>query len=66
MSRLDELEGKIKGLSPQEFRELRAWLAEHDAEAWDRQFHADAPAGRLDAAADQALKDFSGRRSADL
>jgi hypothetical protein len=32
----------------------RAWLAEHDAENWDRQFHADVYAGRLDSIADQA------------
>jgi len=47
-------------------RQLRAWLAEYDAERWDRQFHADALAGRLDAVADRALKDFSEGRSTDL
>ncbi len=45
---------------------MRTWLAEYDAEAWDQQFHADAIAGRLDAIADKALKDFSGSRSTDL
>jgi hypothetical protein len=63
---VEELEGKIKALSMHEFQELRAWLAEYDAEVWDRQFHADALAGRLDASADQALKDFSEGRSTDL
>jgi hypothetical protein len=66
MSRLEELEGKIKALSPRELQELRAWLAEYDAEVWDRQFHADALAGRLDAIADQVLKDFSEDQSTDL
>lgn len=66
MSRVEELEGRIKALSPDEFQELRAWLAEYDAEHWDRQFYADALAGRLDAVADQALKDFSEGRSTDL
>ena len=66
MSRVEELEGKIKALSAHELRELRAWLAEYDAEAWDRQFHADAMAGRLDAMADKALKDWSEGRSTDL
>ena len=66
MSRVEELEGKIKALSSHELRELRAWLAEYDAEAWDRQFHADAMAGRLDAMADKALKDWSEGRSTDL
>ena len=66
MSRVEELEGQIKALSPNEFQELRAWLAEYDAAVWDQQFHADALAGRLDAIADQALKDFSEGRSTDL
>ena len=48
------------------FQELRAWLAEYEAEVWDQQLHADALAGRLDTIADQALKDFSENRSTDL
>jgi hypothetical protein len=63
---VEDLEGKIKALSSREFQELRAWLAEYDAEIWARQFHADALAGRLNAVADQALKDFSEGRSTDL
>jgi uncharacterized coiled-coil protein SlyX len=66
VSRVEELEGKIKALSTRELQELRTWLAAYDAEVWDQQFHADAVAGRLDAIADQALKDFSEGRSTDL
>ena len=66
MSRVEELEGQIKTLSSSEFQELRAWLAEHDAEVWDRQFHADVHAGRLDAIADRALNDFAENRATDL
>jgi len=66
MSRVKELEGQIKALSSNEFQELRAWLAEYDAEIWDRQFLADAISGRLDAIADQAMKDFSEGRSTEL
>jgi hypothetical protein len=66
MSRVEELESQIKTLSPSEFQELRAWLAEHDAEIWDRQFDADVQAGRLDAVADRALKDFAENRSTEL
>lgn len=51
---------------PKEFRELRAWVAEHDAEVWDRQFDNDVRAGKLDAIADQALRDFSENRTSDL
>jgi len=66
VSRVEELEVGIKALSPREFQELRAWIAEFDAEVWDRQFRADAVTGRLDAVADQVLKDFSEGRSTDL
>ena len=66
MSRVEELESQIKTLSPSEFQELRAWLAEHDAQIWDRQFHADVHAGRLDAIADRALSDFAKNRSTEL
>jgi hypothetical protein len=66
MSRVEELEGQIKKLSSNELQELRAWLAEYDADVWDRQFDADAISGKLDALADQALKDFAEGRSTDL
>jgi hypothetical protein len=66
VSRVEELEGKIKSLSSHELQELRAWLAEYDSEAWDKQLHADVISGRLDALADKALQDFSEGRSTDL
>jgi len=66
MSRVEELESQIMGLLPEEFRELRVWVAEHDAEVWDRQFDNDVRAGKLDAIADQALRDFSENRASDL
>jgi hypothetical protein len=66
MSRVEELESQIKTLSSSEFQELRAWLAEHDADIWDRQFDADVHAGRLEAIADRALNDFVENRSTEL
>jgi hypothetical protein len=38
---------------------FRSWFADFDGEAWDRQFEADAAAGRLDALGDEALRDLS-------
>jgi hypothetical protein len=66
VSRVEELEGQIKALSLNEFQELRAWLAQYDAEGWDRQIHTDALAGRLDAVADRALTDFLEGRTTEL
>jgi len=66
MSRVEELESQIEALSPGEFQQLRTWVAEREAEIWDRQIHADALSGRLDAIADRALRDFLENRSTDL
>jgi hypothetical protein len=66
MSRVEELEGQIKALSSSEFQQLRTWLADYDAHIWDQQFEADVAAGKLDALAERALKDFSQGRSTEL
>ena len=66
MSRVEQLEGEIKALAAHEIQELRTWLAEYDSELWDQQFTADVNAGKLDPIADNALKDFSERRSTAL
>lgn len=42
-------------LSPQELVHFRAWYAEFDADAWDRQLEQDAASGNLDALAQCAL-----------
>ena len=56
MSRVEILEREIRALSPEEFAELRQWLTEFDAHAWDRQFEHDAKSGKLDALAEKALR----------
>ena len=63
MSQLEEIESQLAGLSSVELAAFRKWFAEFDASAWDRQFEADVQAGRLDALADQALKDHAASRS---
>ena len=60
MSAIAEIEDAIRKLPDEELAVLRAWFAEFDAAAWDRQFERDAAAGRLDALADEALRDARG------
>ncbi len=55
MSTLQEIERAISQLSSKDLAVFRAWFAEFDAEAWDRQFEADVTVGRLDALAEKAL-----------
>jgi hypothetical protein len=57
MSGVNEIEEAILRPAPAELDTFRAWFAEFDASAWDRQMEDDAAAGRLDAFADEALED---------
>jgi hypothetical protein len=57
MSEVEQLEQKIQNLPEAELAKFRAWFAEFDANAWDRQFERDTNAGKLDALADKALRD---------
>jgi len=57
MSTVHEIEDAIRKLSEEDFIALRAWFAEFDAAAWDRQFEQDVAEGRLDSLADEALRD---------
>lgn len=66
MSKLEIIEGQIKELSREELAQLREWLAGFDAEVWDRQFEADVKAGKLDALAENALRDHLAGRSTKL
>ncbi|HWE37262.1 MAG TPA: hypothetical protein VG406_11905 [Isosphaeraceae bacterium] len=66
MSTIQEIEDAIRRLPDADLAALRAWFAEFDAEAWDRQFEEDVAAGRLDALADEALADLRAGRCDDL
>jgi hypothetical protein len=66
MSTVDEIEDAIRKLPDEDLVVLRAWFAEFDATAWDRQLERDAAEGRLDALADQALRDRHEGRCTDL
>lgn len=66
MSTIDEIEQAIRQLDPDELARLRQLFADLDAEAWDRQIEEDVAAGRLDALADEALRDLKEGRCSDL
>jgi hypothetical protein len=57
MSTIHEIEDAIRQLPEEELVVFRAWFAEFDAAAWDRQFEVDVAEGRIDALADEALRD---------
>jgi hypothetical protein len=63
---LQELEAAVAELPPEKLSEFAQWFEEYLADAWDRQIEADVAAGRLDALAEKALKDFHEGRCTDL
>jgi hypothetical protein len=66
MSTVDEIEDAIRKLPAEDLAAFRAWFAEFDAAAWDRQFEKDVAEGRLDALADEALRGWREGRGTDL
>ena len=63
MSRLEQIEAKVKELSSDELKLFRDWFAEFDAELWDQQLEADAANGKLQNLAERALRDHQSGRS---
>jgi len=66
MSTVPEIESAVSKLTRVELSAFRAWFEDFDAEAWDKQFEEDAKSGRLDALANEALRDKREGRCTDL
>ena len=66
MSTVKEIESAVSNLSQDQLAAFRAWFLEFDANAWDKQLEADVAAGRLDALAEEALRDSREGRCTDL
>ena len=66
MSTVREIEDAIRKLHDDELTAFRAWFAEFDAAAWDRQFEQDVADGRLDALAGEALREAREGRCTEL
>jgi hypothetical protein len=58
MTRVETLEREVQGLNPEELSAFRAWFAEYDWQAWDRQLENDVAVGKLDALASEALAEY--------
>ena len=66
MTMVYEIEVAVAKLSREDLSAFRDWFEEFDAEAWDKQFEDDVAAGRLDALAEEALRDLHEGRCTDL
>ena len=58
MTKVEMLEREIAELPPEELAIFREWFAAFDAKTWDRQLEADAEAGKLNAVAESALREY--------
>ena len=63
---LQELEDAVSALPKTDLDTFAQWFEEFLADQWDRQIEADARAGRRDAAAEKAEKDFDNGRCTPL
>ena len=61
-----EIESAVQKLSRGDLTTFRDWFLGFDAAAWDKQFEEDVSAGRLDALADEAIRDRREGRCTDL
>jgi len=66
MTTVYEIETAVAHLPQQGLTEFRAWFDAFDAKNWDDQIQTDAVSGKLDALANEALRDFSEGRSRSL
>jgi hypothetical protein len=63
MTKLQALEEEIEKLSPGELAELQEWLAEREADAWDREIERDASSGKLDKLFEKSVADHRAGKS---
>ena len=66
MDSIREIQTAVGELSSEEPSVFRAWFAEFDAKVWDQEFEQDVAAGRLEALAEEALRDLREGRCTDL
>lgn len=66
MSEVEQIEDRIKSLSPEELAKLRAWFAEFDAQAWDQQIETDSKAGKLKHLIEKSLAEHKAGKSRPL
>ena len=65
-SRIEKIETEVMQLSAEELDAFRAWFAEYDFDAWDRQIEADSKAGKLDHLSAAAMRDYEAGLTTEL
>ena len=66
MTKLEEIEAAVAGLSPEELKKFRAWLDELEERLFDEKIERDAKAGKLDKLAAKAIAEDDAGTTSDL
>jgi hypothetical protein len=66
MTKVQALEEEIEKLSPEELVELRVWIDEREAEAWDREIERDAASGKLEKLFEKSMADHRAGKSREI
>lgn len=66
MSEIEKLAHRIVNLPPEDLAKFRAWFAEFDVQAWDRQIEADLKSGKLDNLINEAHGEFKAGKARTL
>lgn len=66
MTPVESIEREVEKLTPEELAAFRAWFAEHDWQAWDREIERDVAAGLLDGLAAEALAEHERGETTEL
>ncbi len=63
---IEDIEREVSQLPSEDLRKFSEWFEEFKADLWDKQIEEDILAGRLDAFAEEALRDLREGRCTDL
>jgi hypothetical protein len=66
MTKIEEIEEAVSGLPPKDLAKFRAWFEAFDAERFDEQIERDVRAGKLDAVAEEAVRDLKSGNVRDI
>lgn len=66
MTDLEQLERKIKSLSPEDLAKFRKWFMEFDWQLWDSKIEEDLESGRLDRLISEAREDFAAGKAREI
>jgi hypothetical protein len=66
MSKLEQIEQEVQGLSPNELADFRKWFTSYDSALWDQQLERDVKAGKLDGLRDEATAEHASIRTREL